>query len=200
MSADLTRSPRQLILASGSSYRRRLLERLEIPFVTASPDVDETPRQGESATALALRLAALKARALHWDQRDTLFIGSDQVACCDGNLLGKPGTTAEAVRQLRACSGKRVDFKTGLALWRPAENWDWAVLETYSVTLRTLSEREIHRYVARDEPLDCAGSFKWEALGIALFEEMSGRDPTALEGLPLIALCNGLRAVGYDLP
>ncbi len=190
----------QLVLASGSLYRQRLLERLGIPFVTRPSGVDETPFENEPPEQLATRLALEKAKAAATGDVDELLIGSDQVAYCDGTVLGKPESHERAVAQLALCSGKSVSFYTGLSLVRPHTSWEWVRCVPFSVTLRQLTREEIEAYVRRDQPLDCAGSFKWESLGISLFQEMRGPDPTALEGLPLIALCEALRRQGYALP
>lgn len=185
-----------LILASGSPYRQRLLSRLGQPFEVVSPEVDETPLDGEQAEALARRLAIAKATAVARARPESIVIGSDQVASLGGHILGKPGTTSAAVAQLRACSARSVRFYTGLALMLPQDPEPRVHLEPYEVHFRTLGESEIRDYVDRDRPLDCAGSFKWEALGIALFERMAGDDPTSLEGLPLIALTRMLGDAG----
>ena len=188
-----------LILASGSPYRQRLLARLGQPFEVVSPEVDETPLDGEQPEALARRLAIAKATAIARARPDAIVIGSDQVASLDGRILGKPGTTSAAVAQLRACSARSVRFYTGLALIVPQDPEPRVHLEPYEVHFRALGESEIRDYVDRDQPLDCAGSFKWEALGIALFERMAGDDPTSLEGLPLIALTRMLGDAGYPV-
>ncbi len=193
--------PSRLILASGSRYRAQLLARLGIPFEALPTNVDETPQLQETGPELASRLAESKATYSKDDLLgDPLIIGSDQVAVCDGQLLGKPGTSDKAEAQLRHCAGKRVQFFTGLALWRPLQNGLQATVVTTEVAMRALTRAEISRYVAREQPLDCAGSFKWESLGISLFTEISGADPTALEGLPLIALSEMLRSEGYQVP
>lgn len=189
----------RLILASTSAYRRTLLERLGLPFDAARPDVDETPLPGEAPAALAARLARAKAEAVAAGAGDAWTIGSDQVAELDGRPLGKPGTTENAIAQLRAMSARAVRFHTALCLAGPdgrrREHLDLTV-----VRFRTLGEDEIARYVARERPLDCAGSFKCEGLGIALFEAIENRDPTALVGLPLIATARLLREAGFAVP
>jgi len=188
----------RLYLASTSRYRAELLSRLRLPFETLDPGVDETAADAEAPAALALRLAQAKAQANSLTQG--IVIGSDQVAACQDRVLGKPGDSAAAHAQLRFCSGKTMTFYTGLALWIPAQNRLLSETVPYQVTLRDLSSAEIDRYLAIDQPFDCAGSFKWEALGIALFEHMQGGDPTSLQGLPLIALCRHLRAQGVLVP
>ncbi|WP_147651845.1 Maf family protein [Vulcaniibacterium gelatinicum] len=187
-----------LILASTSRYRRELLARLRLPFTVARPEVDETPLPGEAPADLARRLAQAKAGAIAARAPEAWVIGSDQVAELDGRPLGKPGHAAAAVAQLRAMSGRAVAFRTALCLQRGATRLE-AMDETV-VRFRTLATDEIERYVAAEQPLDCAGSFKSEGLGIALFEAIETRDPTALIGLPLIATARLLRQAGYALP
>jgi len=189
----------RLILASTSAYRRALLERLGLSFDTARPEVDETPLPDEAPPALAVRLARAKAEAVAAGADDAWTIGSDQVAELEGRPLGKPGTPENAIAQLRAMSGREVRFHTALCLVGPAgrrlEHLDLTV-----VRFRTLGDDEIARYVERERPLDCAGSFKCEGLGIALFEAIDNRDPTALIGLPLIATARLLREAGFAVP
>ncbi len=189
----------ELILASTSRYRRSLLERLQLPFHCQPPQVDETPRDGEGPEQLALRLARAKASAIASRHPGALVIGSDQVACLDGELLGKPGNRDGARAQLAASSGKTVAFYTGLALRGIDAQVDASVVEPFSVHFRDLSASEIENYLTREQPYDCAGSFKCEGLGIALFARMEGRDPTALEGLPLMATCELLRDAGLNV-
>ncbi|MFT4256864.1 MAG: Maf family nucleotide pyrophosphatase [Pseudoxanthomonas sp.] len=188
-----------LILASTSRYRRELLERLRLPFHTARPEADETPLPGETGTALAQRLALAKAGDVAGRQPQSWVIGSDQVAELDDRrLLGKPGTREAAIAQLRGMSGRAVRFRTAVCLLRGDARLE--ALDTTTVRFRTLGEGEIERYVDAEQPLDCAGSFKSEGLGIALFEAIDTRDPTALVGLPLIALAGMLREAGFMLP
>jgi len=196
-----------LILASTSRYRRELLARLGLPFATARPDVDETPWPGEAPEALARRLAQAKAQAIASTQPQAWVIGSDQVAECAGQLLGKPGGREAALAQLRAASGREVVFHTALCLMRvtgPDAGADtstcWLACDQTHVTFRTLGDDELVRYVDTEQPFDCAGSFKSEGLGISLFERIHSDDPTALIGLPLIALCGLLRQAGFALP
>lgn len=189
-----------LVLASTSTYRRALLERLGLPFEVARSEVDETPRPGESPQALAERLALAKAETVLSDASDeTWVIGSDQVAELDGQPLGKPGSHAGAVAQLQSMSGREVRFLTALCL-AGHDGRRLQALDITRVRFRALSNDEIERYVARERPLDCAGSFKAEGLGIALFDEIDNRDPTALIGLPLIATARLLREAGFALP
>lgn len=199
---DQHRHQRRLVLASTSPFRRELLARLGLAFATAAPECDETRLGDEPAQALVQRLAEAKARAVaaqYADQfPDALIIGSDQVACLDDQVLGKPGTRARALEQLRAASGRKVAFQTGLCLYDARNDRAEVCCETYRVWFRTLSEAEIANYVDREQPFGCAGSFKSEGLGIALFERLEGDDPTSLIGLPLIRLAALLRSVGVD--
>ena len=190
-----------LILASTSPYRRRLLERLRLPFSCIDPAVEESIRDGESPQARACRLATEKALSVAETlQGEAIVIGSDQVACLGAQILHKPGTPEVAEQQLAASSGQTVQFWTAVSLWTsPGETLTQRVVPC-EVKMRPLSTDEISRYVALDQPLDCAGSFKWESLGITLFEAMQTDDPTALEGLPLIALSELLREAEVSLP
>lgn len=189
-----------LILASTSPYRRELLDRLGLPFEVASPQTDESRILGESPQAMALRLAEAKARAVASAHPDALIIGSDQVATVDGLIYGKPGSHKRAAEQLRTLSGKTVNFYTGLCLY----NARTGVVEVCGVptlvTFRDLTEEEIERYLRRESAYDCAGSARSEGLGIALLSRIAGDDPSALIGLPLIALCTLLRNHGVALP
>lgn len=188
----------KLLLASSSPYRRELLSRLGWPFDCASPDVDETAVPGEDARALAVRLASAKAQALASGYPDHLIIGSDQVATLpDGTLLGKPGNFTRAKQQLSQCNGQSVRFETGLALVDSRSGKLTSCCETYEVHFRLLSDQEITNYLHREQPYDCAGSFRMEGLGIALFSRMTGRDPNALIGLPLMALIDLLSELGF---
>jgi len=191
-----------LVLASTSRYRRELLARIAPAFRTIAPAVDETPRTGETPVALACRLAEAKARAVAADCPGALVIGSDQVADLDGQPIGKPGTIAAARAQLGAASGRVLVFHTALCVvdTRSATPRAHAECDTTRVAFRELSDDEIARYVAAEQPLDCAGSFKAEGLGISLFERIDNSDPSALIGLPLIALARLLRAAGVALP
>lgn len=187
-----------VILASTSPYRRALLEKTGLAFTTAAPDADETPQPSEEADTLVTRLAAAKARSLAEAFPHHLIIGSDQVCVLDGEITGKPHTLERAFAQLRRASGRCVTFYTGLALYNSASGRLQQVCETFDVHFRALSDEEIHGYLAREMPLDCAGSFKSEALGISLFERLAGRDPNTLVGMPLIALLALLRAEGVN--
>lgn len=189
-----------IILASGSRYRRELLARLGLPFRVELPGVEELPLRGEAPVALAGRLALEKAQAVANRFPAGLVIGSDQVADCDGVILGKPGTADRAREQLQAASGRTVTFWSALALINAATGSTQAAVVRCDVEFRILSDEEIARYVAIEAPLDCAGSFKAEGLGIVLFRRLLTDDPTSLIGLPLIALCAMLRAEGVMLP
>jgi len=199
MSGKTRRNARSLVLASGSSYRKALLERLELEFEVVPADIDETPTTGESPGATALRLAEAKARTVAEKRPGSLVIGSDQVANLDGKHVGKPGGHAAAVMQLKALSGRTVTFHTGVALCDAESLRCRSVLVDVISTFRTLSDAEIESYLDRERPYDCAGAVKSERLGIALFERISSGDPTALIGLPLIALIGLLRDEGVDV-
>ena len=190
----------QLVLASSSPYRKELLHRLRLSFDCASPDIDESPHNNESALNLVKRLAEQKAQALAERFPNALLIGSDQVAVINGKILGKPGNFANAFEQLTASSGNTVEFLTGLALYNSGTNRLQSHVEPYRVNFRQLSSAEIERYIKAEEPYACAGSFKSEGLGITLFESQEGADPNSLIGLPLIALCEMLRKEGLNLP
>jgi len=194
-----TNGPRRLVLGSTSRYRRALLERLGLPFVVAAPDLDETALPSETAAQTALRLAEAKARAVAAHYPDSLVIGSDQVADCAGQPIGKPGSRERAVDQLQTLSGKTVVFHTAVALVDAGSGRCRTALVDVASTFRTLSPAEIAAYLDREEPYDCAGSVKSEGLGIALFERIASDDPTALIGLPLIALTRLLREEGVDV-
>ncbi|MCA1923793.1 Maf family protein [Buttiauxella noackiae] len=182
----------QIVLASTSPYRRELLEKLGMPFITAAPLVDETPIPGEDARQLVMRLAQAKAQALSMQYPNHLIIGSDQVCVLDGKIVGKPHTEEKAVEQLLIARNSVVTFYTGLALYNSAAGNLQVICEPFDVHFRHLSEQEIRNYVYKEQPLQCAGSFKSEGLGITLFERLSGKDPNTLVGLPLISLCEML--------
>lgn len=190
MSKNLTKS---IILASSSPYRQALLTKLGLKFTAMAPQVDETPHKGESATAMVLRLSRLKAQTLAKQYPDSIIIGSDQCGMLADQRLGKAGNQARAMQQLHACNGRQVIFYTGLVLYHAVRDKYWQYCETYTVKFRQLTSDEIIGYLTKEQPYDCAGSFKCEGLGISLFESMSGRDPNSLIGLPLIALIDGLR-------
>ncbi|ELY4320476.1 nucleoside triphosphate pyrophosphatase [Cronobacter turicensis] len=187
-----------IVLASTSPFRRSLLEKLGLPFETAAPETDETPYADETAPQLVLRLALQKAQALREKYPRHLIIGSDQVCVLNNTITGKPHTAENAVKQLQQASGNVVTFYTGLALYNSATGAHQVDCEPFHVHFRTLSDREIENYLHREEPWQCAGSFKSEGLGITLFDRLDGRDPNTLIGLPLIRLCEMLRSEGVD--
>jgi septum formation protein len=195
----LASSGRPLILGSTSRYRKELLNRLRIPFETASPDVDETPHSNESPKDLALRLALAKARAVALKYPEAVVIGSDQVADLEGTPLGKPGNHANAILQLQRMRGKTVIFQTALSVVCIATGYERTDLAEVKVKFRDLSDAEIETYLRAEEPYDCAGSAKSEGLGIALLDAIDNDDPTALIGLPLIRTCQMLREAGVKL-
>lgn len=190
----------KLILASTSPYRRELLSRLGVPFDVAAPGTDETRRPGEDPKTMVARLAREKAAAVATKAGSGLVIGSDQCAVLGGVVLGKPGSYDKAVSQIAAASGHSVRFLTAVCLHDAASGQVRESLDETVVKFRRLDDAEIRRYVDREQPLDCAGSFKSEGLGITLFERIENRDPTALMGLPLIALAGLLRESGLALP
>ncbi|MFZ1852753.1 MAG: Maf family nucleotide pyrophosphatase [Nitrosomonas sp.] len=189
----------KIILASSSIYRKELLQRLQIPFETLSPCIDETPLPGELAKDTALRLAELKARAIAKIYPQALIIGSDQVALLGNTHLGKPMNHDNAVMQLRSMRGREVTFYTALCLLNGATNRRQSKLIPYQIKFRQLSDQQIENYLMREQPYHCAGSAKSEGLGIALIESMHGEDPSALIGLPLIALVDMLVEEGVSL-
>jgi septum formation protein len=193
-------NPPRLILASTSIYRRQLLDRFALPYEVVAPKTDESPRAGEAPQRLAERLAHAKADAVARLHPEAWVIGSDQVAERDGEALGKPGDHARALAQLRAASGRVLRFHTAVCLRHLASNAACAHRDVTEVAFRALDDAGIERYLQAEKPYDCAGSFKSEGMGIALFEGIRSEDPTALIGLPLIALARMLRAAGFALP
>lgn len=188
-----------IVLASTSHYRRALLERLRLPFECADPALAEDEEEGEDPSETALRLAAEKARAVAGRFPDALIIGSDQVASLDGEVLGKPGNYANASAQLRKLSGRTAQFDTAVALFDSRTRSERARLVPCRVSFRRLTDRAIETYLQREQPYDCAGSAKAEALGIALISSIDTSDPTALIGLPLIALTEMLEEAGMPV-
>ena len=195
MSAMLS-DRRRLILASTSTFRRDLLARLALPFMAQAPEVDETRLPGETAPELVARLAERKAAAVARQEPAALIIGSDQVAVLDGAIIGKPGDHQRAAAQLQQASGRTVVFHTGLCLLDSANGERQIAVEEFRVAFRVLTPAMIERYLRREQPYQCAGSFKSEGLGIALFERLEGADPTSLIGLPLIRLTRMLETAG----
>ncbi len=190
---------RHLILASTSPFRRQLLSRLELPFLTQAPITDETPHAGESAPDLVARLALLKARSIAQQASHALIIGSDQVAVLDGEILGKPGDHPQAVAQLTRAAGKAVTFYTGLCLLDSDHDRSQVAIEPFQALFRPLLPAQIETYLRREQPYHCAGSFKSEGLGITLFERLEGDDPNTLIGLPLIRLVDMLATEGVSI-
>ena len=190
---------RPLVLGSSSRYRRELLSRLNLTFVVAVPEVDETARPGETPRDLALRLALAKAHAVAAKFPHAAVIGSDQVADLDGKPLGKPGTHERAVDQLRRMRGRTVVFQTAVAVVCQASGFEQVELAPVSVRFRQLSDGEIESYLRAEQPYDCAGSARSEGLGIALLDAIDSDDPTALVGLPLIRTCRMIRAAGVKV-
>lgn len=197
--SDVLHPPPRLVLASSSRYRRALLDRLRLPFDVIVPDIDETPLDGETPEATALRLSLAKARAAAVKAPGALVIGSDQVATFDGRQIGKPGTHENAVAQLRAMRGKSVAFHSALCLFDSRSGEAQSADVVTRVQFRDLSDAEIEAYLLAETPYDCAGSAKSEGLGIALLDAIDSNDPTALVGLPLIELSRMLRAAGFPL-
>lgn len=201
MKADRRTEGNELVLASGSPYRRELLDRLGLPFESMTPSIDETPWKGEDPAELVTRLALDKARAVARERPDRIVIGSDQVATLDGQILGKPGTTENAVEMLTRCSGRSVEFLTGVCVLdgRSSDSEPEMHMDITRVAFRPLNRKEILRYVDRERPLDCAGGFRSEGLGIALFDRIDSQDPTGLVGLPLIWLSKILIQLGFEV-
>ena len=189
-----------LLLASSSPYRRELLQRLRLPFTWSSPNIDEARQGDETAAELVRRLARLKAQALAEHHPQHLIIGSDQVAVLGERILGKPHSAERACKQLLAASGQSVTFLTGLALLNSATGHCQVDCIPFTVTLRELDRQRVERYVQTEQPLDCAGSFKAEGLGVSLFQSTHGSDATSLIGLPLIRLVDMLLKEGVQVP
>lgn len=190
----------RLVLASTSAYRKQLIERLGVPFTVAAPNVDESPLPGESAVDLVARLARSKAEVVARRHTNSLVVGSDQLAMCGRDVLGKPGSGERAIAQLKSLSGHRVVFNTAVHVVHSDSGANEGHLDVTTVHFRRLTEEEIRRYVTRDKPYDSAGGFKVEALGISLFDRVDSHDPTALIGLPLIWLAAALRRHGFTVP
>ncbi len=187
----------RLILASSSPYRKQLIDKLNVPYITASPNIDESRLQGENPLSLVRRLSVEKARTIASAHPNSLIIGSDQVAILDGKIIGKPGTAEKAKQQLLAQSGQIVRFITGVCVWDSDTGQHDYAMDTCEVRFRTLSKAQIQHYIAQDNPLNCAGSIKTEGLGITLLEYIKGSDPNTLIGLPLIQLTTLLKKQGF---
>jgi len=188
-----------LILGSSSPFRAELLGKLNLPFDTVSPDIDETPLPNEPATDLVKRLAEQKAATIAVQHPNALIIGSDQVALLNDEIIGKPGNHKTAMAQLQAASGQTVQFLTGLALLNSQTGQLQSVVEPFEVRFKTLSDRQIEFYLKMEQPYQCAGSFKSEGFGISLFRQLHGNDPNSLIGLPLIQLITLLNNEGIDV-
>ena len=190
---------KKLVLGSTSPFRKEILKKLNLPFECAKPNIDETADENETPIQLVERLAIEKAKAAAKDFSDALVIGSDQVAVCDGDILGKPHTFENAVKQLTQFSGRKVTFYTGLCVFDILKNKSISLVEPFSVHFNPLTTTEIENYLHAEEPYNCAGSFKSEGLGICLFEKLVGDDPNTLIGLPLIKLVELLKQQGLNV-
>jgi 7-methyl-GTP pyrophosphatase len=188
---------RQLVLASGSSYRKKLLQKIIPEFIVDAPDIEEAPLAHEPGHKLALRLAIDKAEKTAKHYKDHLVVGADQVAILTGKQLTKPGNRSKAISQLREQSGKSIQFHTGLCVMDSNSQQQLSLIDTSTVHFRQLTDTEIEHYIDREQPFDCAGSFKSEGLGIALFERIEAEDPNSLIGLPLIKLISLLKQLNY---
>lgn len=189
-----------LILGSTSPFRAEILQKLCVSFDTAAPDIDESSQDNETPTQLVERLSICKAKKVAEAHPAALIVGSDQVACVEQQILGKPHTHEKAVEQLRFLSGKTVSFHTGLCLFNSETGNTQSTVEVFKVHFRTLSDDQIERYLQNEQPYNCAGSFKSEALGISLFKKLEGDDPNTLIGLPLIRLVEFLSNEGLQIP
>lgn len=188
-----------LVLGSTSPFRKTILEKLQLPFHCAKPNIDESEKKGESPQALVQRLAIEKAKAVKSQYPNALIIGSDQVAVCEGEILGKPHNFANGVIQLNKFSGKSITFYTGLCVYDSEKDNAIALVEPFTVHFKKLSQQEIANYLHAEQPYNCAGSFKSEGLGICLFSKLEGDDPNTLIGLPLIKLVALLKQQGLDV-
>ncbi|RUO22336.1 septum formation inhibitor Maf [Aliidiomarina iranensis] len=202
---DTTKQPQitnhlPLVLASSSVYRQQLLKQLRVPFIAKAPNIDESLLADETHVQLVQRLAEAKAKTLAAEFPAHLIIGSDQVAVCTGRIFGKPNNVETAVQQLLHFSGRAVTFYTGLCVLNSESGVAYTITEPYSVYFRTLTETKVRHYIELEQPLNCAGSFKSEGLGITLFHKMKGDDPNSLIGLPLIRLTDLLSRHGFELP
>jgi len=188
----------QLILGSSSPFRAEILAKIGLPFITASPDIDESQLAGETPEQLVKRLSEKKALAIAIKYPASLIIGSDQLAVLDGQVLGKPGDHENAVKQLTASAGKTVKFLTGLALYNSQTKHMQSLVEPFEVSFKTITAKQIEFYLQQEQPYQCAGSFKSEGFGISLFSKLDGDDPNSLIGLPLIKLIQLLAVEGID--
>ncbi|NMP31409.1 septum formation inhibitor Maf [Thalassotalea sp. M1531] len=190
---------KNIILASTSPFRRQLLEKLNLPFDASSPDIDESPLDNETPSQLVARLALAKASKVAQHSHAALIIGSDQVAVFNSEILGKPHNEENAFKQLKAFSGNRVTFLTGLAVIDSYDNKEKIIVEPFHVHFKVLSDSDIRHYIKAEKPFNCAGSFKSEGLGICLFEKLEGADPNTLIGLPLIRLTEIFKEFGLNV-
>ncbi len=188
-----------LILASTSPFRKQILEKLHCSFKTFNPNIDETPKEGETATELVSRLAREKAKAASRAYDNSISIGSDQVCVINNKIIGKPGDFSTAFAQLSAVSGQKITFYTGLSVINNGTNQEETIVEPFDVYFRTLTQQQITYYLNTEQPFNCAGSFKCEGLGIARFEKMEGKDPNTLIGLPLISLVELLAKNNFNV-
>jgi MAF protein len=188
-----------IVLGSTSPFRKTILEKLQLPFICAKPDIDESQLKNESASSLVERLAIEKARAVAPEHPNAFIIGSDQVALCDGKIIGKPHNFKNAVKQLTSFSKKSITFYTGLCVFDSQKNVPVSLVETYTVHFNSLTLNDITNYLNVERPFNCAGSFKSEGLGICLFNRLEGDDPNTLIGLPLIKLVALLKQQGFDV-
>ena len=189
----------ELVLASTSPFRKQLLDRLHIAYVTDSPDIDESPLPGEAVENMVMRLAEAKARAVAASHPNALIIGSDQSAVLNNTILSKPGGYDKAFEQLKNASGQKIIFQTGLCLLNSGTGHTQTSCVPYTVVFKQLTDSQIDHYLKKEQPYNCAGSFKSEGLGIALFDRFEGEDPNALIGLPLIKLINMLSKEGMEI-
>ncbi|MBW3696542.1 septum formation inhibitor Maf [Vibrio sp. T187] len=188
----------QLVLASTSPFRQELLKKLQIEFIAAKPNCNETPLPNETPTELVSRLSLQKAKSCSVAQ-PSLVVGSDQVCVIDEEIVGKPHSVDKAIEQLQRQSGKTITFYTGLSVWNSETNLAETIVDTFKVHFRDLTQTQIETYVEKEQPLQCAGSFKSEGLGIALFSQLEGKDPNSLVGLPLIELIDLLAKFDFKV-
>ena len=189
----------KLILASTSPFRKEILNKLGVEFDTASPEIDETALTAETPQQLVERLSIAKAKVVADNNKSALVIGSDQVSVIDGEIIGKPHTHENAIKQLKNASGKTVTFYTGLCLYNSSTDQYQSEVVPFNVVFRKLTDQQIDRYLKKETPYNCAGSFKSEALGIVLFEKLEGDDPNTLMGLPLIRLVKMLEKEKFSI-
>ena len=190
---------KKLILASSSIHRRKLLKQLKLSFTVVKPNIDESRKKNEPINQFVKRLSKEKAMKIALDHKDSIVIGSDEVAVCNNKVLGKPLTIKNAKKQLKLISGQKVVFKTGICVVSIDDKKIFSSVVNYNITMRTLNDRQIENYIKKEDMLKCAGSIRIEGLAIGLIEKTSGSDPTSIIGLPLIKLCNYLEKMGYKV-